>query len=94
MTARQVAKPKISDANANEMFDAITNGFEYTANLAIDSLSKNNAQADGRHGVESRNPCLLTVEINSAQQFRCQFGVPPAIQCHFVFLLNFVAWMR
>jgi hypothetical protein len=48
MTARQVAKPKISDANANEIFDVITNGFEHTANLAIDSLSQDNAQADGR----------------------------------------------
>jgi len=47
MTARQVAKPKISDANANEIFDAITNGFEHTANLPIDSLSQDNAQADG-----------------------------------------------
>src|SRR6266550_1867262 len=94
MTARQVAKPKISDANANEIFDAITNGFEDTANLAIDSLSQDNAQADGRHGVESRNPCSLTVDKNSALQFRCKFGVPRAIQCHFVFLLNFVTWMH
>jgi hypothetical protein len=74
MTARQAAKPKISDANANEIFDAITNGFEHTANLAIDSLSQDNAQADGRHGVESRNPCSLTVEKNSAQQFRRSSG--------------------
>src|SRR6266705_6636262 len=94
MTAWQVAKPKISDANANEIFDAITNSFEHTANLAIDSLSQDNAQADGRHGVESRNPCSLTVEKNSAQQFRRKFGVPRAIQCHFIFLLNFVTWMR
>jgi hypothetical protein len=94
MAAWQVAKPKISDANANEIFDAITDGFEHTANLAIDSLSKDNAQADGRQGVESRNPCSLTVEKNSAQQFRSQFGLPRAIQCHFVFLLNFVTWMR
>src|SRR5512132_3222126 len=94
MTARQVAKPKISEANADQIFDAITNGFEHTANLAIDSLSQDNAQADGRHGVESRNPCSLTVEKNSAQQFRRESGVPQAIQCHFVFLLNFVTWMR
>ena len=59
MTARQVAKPKISDANANEIFDAITNGFKHTANLAIDSLSQDNAQTDGRHGVESHNLCSL-----------------------------------
>src|SRR4051794_1642942 len=94
MTARQVAKPKSSDANTNEIFDAITNGFEHTANLAIDSLSQDNAQLDGRHGVESRNSGSLTVQKNSAQQFRRKVGVPRAIQCHFVFLLNFVTWMR
>jgi hypothetical protein len=94
MTARQLAKPKICDANANEIFDAITNGFKHTANLAIDSLSQDKAQPDGRHRMEARNPCSLTVEKNSAQQFRRKFGVPRAIQCHFIFLLNFVAWMR
>jgi hypothetical protein len=94
MTARQVAKPKISDAKANQTFHPIANSFEHAANLAIDSLSQNNAQADGRHGVESRNPCSLAVEKNSAQQFRREFRVPWAIQCHFVFLLNFVTWMR
>src|SRR5882724_787584 len=78
VTARQVAKPKISDANANEIFDAITDGFEYTTNLAIDSLSQDDAQADGRRRMESRNPCSLTVEKNSAQQFRRKFGVPRA----------------
>jgi hypothetical protein len=94
MTARQIAKPKISDANANEFFNAITNGFKHTANLAIDSLSQDNAQPDGRHGVESRNLSSLTIEKNSAQQFRREFRVPRAIQCHFVFLFNFVTWMR
>jgi hypothetical protein len=94
MAAWQAAEPKISDANANEIFDAITDGFKHTANLAIDSLSKDNAQADRRHRVEPRNLCSLTTEKNSAQQFRRKLGVPRAIQCHFVFLLNFVTWMR
>jgi hypothetical protein len=94
MTAWQIAKPKISDANTNEIFHTIANSFEHTANLAIDSLSQDNAQAHGRHGMESRNPCSLAVEKNSAHQFRREFRVPWAIQCHFVFLLNFVTWMR
>jgi hypothetical protein len=94
MTARQVAEAKIRDANAVEVFHAITNGFKHTANLAINSLSQNNAQPDGRHGVKSRNLCSLTIEKNSAQQFRRKFGIPRAIQCHFVFLLNFVTRVR
>src|SRR5215212_10798520 len=94
MPAPQRAKPKISDANANEIFHAVTNGFEHAANLAVDSLSQDNAQAHGRHGVESRNLCSLTVDKNSVQQFRRKFGVPRAIECDFIFLLNFVPWMR
>jgi len=67
VTARQVAKPKISDANANETFDAITNGFEHAANLAINALPQDHAQSRRRDGMQSRNLCLLTVEKNSAQ---------------------------
>src|SRR5215467_4790716 len=87
----EVAKPKISDANTDEIFDAITDGFEHAPNLPIESLSQDNAQADGRQGVESHNPCSLTVEKDSAQQFRREFGIPWPIQCYFVFLLDFVA---
>jgi hypothetical protein len=94
MAARQVAKPEIGDPNADTIFHAITDRFEHTANLAIDSLSQDNAEADRRHRVQSRNPCSLTVEKDSAQQFRRECGIPRAIQSHFVFLLNFETWMR
>jgi hypothetical protein len=60
MTALQIAKLKISDSNADKTFDAVTDGFKHTANLTIDSLSQNDAQADGRHGVEVRNSRSLT----------------------------------
>jgi hypothetical protein len=94
MTAREVAKPKISDPHADKMLDAITDGLEHTANLTIDSLSQDNAQADGRHRVESRNFGSLTVQDNSAQQFRREHGIPWPIQGHFVFLVDFVTRMR
>ena len=94
MTARQVAKPKVSNANTDESFHAVTDGFEHAANLAINSLLQDNAQADRRHAVEPRNSCSLTVEKNSAQQLRRKLAFPRPIQCHFVLLLNFVTWMR
>src|ERR1041385_1214225 len=94
MTARQVAKPKISDANADEIFDTITNGFKHTANLTIDSLPQDDAQADGRDGVESHNPCSLTLEEDSAQQFRPEFRVPWPVQRYLIFLLDLVTRMR
>jgi hypothetical protein len=94
MTARQIAKSKISDANADEIFHSITNGLEHTANLAVNSLAQNDAQAIGRHGMKLHNFCSMTVQNDAAQQFRRKFGVPRPIQCHFVFFLNFVTWMR
>jgi hypothetical protein len=93
MAAWQVANPEISYPNANKIFDPITDRFEHTPNLTVDSLSQDNAQPDGRHRVESRNPCSLTVEQDSAQQFRRQRGVPWAIQCHLIFFFDFVTWM-
>jgi hypothetical protein len=93
MTAREIAKPQITDSNSDKMFHAITNGFKHTANLTIDPLPQDDAQAEGRHGVESRNLCSLTVEKDSAQQFRRERGVPRPIHRHFIFLLDFVTWM-
>ena len=91
MTARQVAKPKVTDPYADKMFHMISNGFEHPANLAINSLLQDNAQADGRHRVESRNLCSLTAEKDSAQQFRRERWIPLPIQSYLVFLLDFVS---
>ena len=48
MPAGQIGKPKISDANAEKMFDAVANGFKHAANLPIDSLLQYNTQSCGR----------------------------------------------
>jgi hypothetical protein len=76
MTTRQIAKPETANANTDKTFYVISNGFEYTTNLAIDSLSENDTQADGRRGVKSHNPCSLTVEKDSAHQFRRKCWIP------------------
>src|SRR5436190_2701488 len=93
MTARQAAKPEIGYPNANKIFDPTTDGFEHAPNLTVNSLAQHNAQANRRNGVKSRNRGSLTVEKNSAQQFRRERGVPRPIQCHLVFLFDFVTWV-
>src|SRR5215510_1814652 len=93
MSARQVAEPQTANANADKMFYVISERFEHAANLTIDSLSQDDAQADGRHRVESRNSRSLTVEKNATQQFRGKSWIPWPIQCHFVFLFDFVTRM-
>jgi hypothetical protein len=48
MSSRQIGKPKISDTNAEKVFDAVANGFKHAANLPIYSLLQYNAQTRGR----------------------------------------------
>jgi hypothetical protein len=93
MPAWQIRKPKISDANAKKIFDAVSNGFEHAANLPINSLSKNNAQFRGRDRAELRDPRSLSIEKNSAQQFWRECWVPRSIQCHLIFLVDLITRM-
>jgi hypothetical protein len=79
MSARQIGKPKISDSNPDKMFHVISDRFEHAANLPIDSLPQEHAQTRHRGGVESRDPCSLTIENNSAQQLRRERGIPRPI---------------
>jgi hypothetical protein len=93
MPARQITQAKITDSNTEKMLHPISNGFKHSANLSLNSLQQYHAQKRRRHGMQSRNSGSLTIEANSAQQFRRQRGVPRPIQCHFVFLLDFVTWI-
>jgi hypothetical protein len=94
MSARQIAKPKISDANPDKMFDMVPDGFKHAANLAVYSLPQYNPQTCGRDGAKSRNFRSLAIEKNSAQQFRRECVVPWPIQSHFIFLVDFMARVR
>jgi len=48
MPLGQIAQPKISDSDADKMFDAVANGFKHATNLPIYSLLQHNAQTRGR----------------------------------------------
>jgi hypothetical protein len=87
MSAWQIAKPKISDSNAEKMFDAVSNDLEHAPNLAIDSLSQDNAEARRRQGMKSRNFRAVSVKNNAAQQPRSEHRVPRSIQRDLVLLV-------
>lgn len=93
MPGWQIPEPQISDSKTDKMFDAVSNGFKHPANLTIYSLSQHNAQTRRRDGVDSHNLGPLAVEKNSAQQFRREGWIPRPIQCHLIFLLDFVTWV-
>ena len=94
MCSRQIAETQMADSNPNEPFDLVSQPGKHTTDLAVDSLTQDDAQArrsDRLHFFHSRG---LSVEHHAGQQFRHEFRVPRVIECHFVFLLNFVARMR
>jgi len=68
MPARQIAEAKISDSNAQKMFDAVSDGLEHTPNLPIYSLPQDHAKTRRREGTKLRKFRALAVKNNSAQQ--------------------------
>ena len=93
MPLGQIAQPKISDSDAEEMFDAVANGFKHTTNLPIYSLLQHNVQTRGREGMKSRDFGSLAIEKNSLPQFRRERLVPRPIQRHLIFLVGLITRM-
>jgi hypothetical protein len=66
MPAGQLVEPKISDSNAQEIFDAVSDSLEHASNLAIYSLSQDNAKTRGRQGTKSCNLRTSAIKENPA----------------------------
>jgi hypothetical protein len=66
MPAGQIAEPKISHSNAQQMFDAVPDGLEHAPNLPIYSLPQDNAKTRMREGTKARNLRALAIKNNSA----------------------------
>jgi len=88
MPAGQIAEPKISHSNAQEMFDAVPHGLEHAANLPIYSLPQDNAKTRMREGTKLRNLRALAIKNNSTQQLRGERRIPRSIQCDLIFLVD------
>src|SRR5215471_16464109 len=88
MSARQIHKLKISDSDAEKMFDAISNGFKHATNLPIHSLSQDNAKTRRRQGAKARNFRALPIEDNSTQQLRSERWIPPSVQRYLILLVH------
>ena len=93
MAAGQIAKAKIPNANAREMFDSIIERFKHATNLPVDSLPQDDAQAHRADGMKPFDSRPFTVEKNSFRYFRSQRRVPSAVQRHFIFLVDLVTRM-
>ena len=65
MAARQIAQPQTADADAHEPLHFVADLVKHPANLAIDSLSQDNAQPGRPERLEAREPGAFAVEENS-----------------------------
>src|SRR5947208_3865431 len=88
MPARQIAEAKISDSNAQKMFDAASDGLEHAPNLPIYSLPQDHAKTRRRYGTKLRKFRALAVKNNSAQQLWSQRRIPRSIQRNLIFLVD------
>jgi hypothetical protein len=76
MSARQLAEPKISDSNAEEPFDAVSDSLEHAPNLPIYSLPQDKPKTRRRERANLRNFRALAIETNPAFQFRSKRRIP------------------
>src|SRR5436309_12610108 len=88
MPARQIAEPKISDSNAQKMFDAVSDGLEHAPNLPIYSLPQDNTKTRRRQGTKLRKFRALAVKNNSAQQRWSKRRIPRSIERNLIFLVD------
>jgi hypothetical protein len=88
MPAGQIAEPKISDSNAQKMFDAVSDGLKHAPNLPIYSLPQDNTKTRRREGTKARNLRAFAIKNNSAQQLWSKRRIPRSIQCDLIFLLD------
>src|SRR5438046_2460678 len=94
MSTWQVAETQVADSNPNEPFDLVSQLGKHTTDLPVDSLMQDHAHALRPNRLHFLHPGVLSVEHHPGQQFRHERRIPWAIECHFVFLLNFGAAMH
>src|SRR5262249_43381941 len=93
MPALQIIKLEIADPNAEEVFDAISDGFKHATNLPIYSLPQDNAKTCRRDGAKPRNFRALSIKKNSTQQLGSERRIPRSIQRQFIFFVDFETGM-
>ena len=88
MPARQIAKPKISDSNAEKPFDAVSDSLEHAPNLPVYSLPQDNAKTRRRERAKLRNFRALAIKKNPVFQLWSEREIPRSIQPDLIFLVD------
>jgi len=79
---------RISDSNAQKMFDAVSDGLEHAPNLPIYSLPQDHAKTRRREGTKVRKFRALAVKNNFRAAALEQATDPLSIQRNLIFLVD------
>src|SRR4051812_18334347 len=93
MPEGQIAETETADSDPDKFLHLVTDFVKHSANLAVDSLSENDAEMSGFDRTQNIDSRSLTVEHDPFQKFWCERGVPRPIERYLVFLLDLVARM-
>jgi hypothetical protein len=88
MAARQIGKPKISDSNADKVFDSVSDGLEHAPELSIYSLPQDNAKTRRRERAKPCNFRALAIKKNSSLQLWSERRIPWSVQRDLIFLVH------
>ena len=91
MAARQVTETEMADAGADEAFHFVADLVKHAADLAVQALSENDAEASRPDLLEMGEPGALAVEEDAIEEFLSALWIPAAIERNLVFLLDLVA---
>ena len=94
MPAGQITQAQIPDADTSEFFYVVADVVKHSADLAIDSLTQNDAYTRGSKLVQSQNFRALAIKENSAQKFRRQRRIPQTIEHDFIFFFDLMSRMN
>ena len=88
MPARQIAKPKISDSNAEKPFDAVSDSLKHAPNLPIYSLLQDNAKTRRGERAKPRNFRAPAIKKDPPLQLWSKRRIPRSIQDDLIFLID------
>jgi hypothetical protein len=93
VAAGQVTEAKMADAGAEETLHFIADLVKHAADLAVQALSENDAEASRPDLLEMGEPGALAIEENAVEEFLAALRIPAAIERNLVFLFYLVARM-
>jgi len=89
----ELAELDHADAHAAEIGDLVAHFVQHQADLALESLAENDAQAQALELLDFLHLRPATLDMETAQQFLAMLGIERLIDADLVLLVDLVPWM-